>query len=301
MLQQFRTYVLPIAMLLGFIFHEFLEKCNDLVPYLLFSMLFISFCSINLKEIRFTMLNVWLLLIQMVASVGIFFLIREVDEILAQGMMMCILAPTATSTVVIGGMLGGDKLTITTQTLLCNLAVAIEVPLLFSWVGSSEIHFWHSFTTILLKMIPLLVIPLVLSVILNLVATKIQEKIKQWQNLSFYLWSITLTIVIGRTINFIYQQKQIRPMLLVSLAVSSLMICLIQFPLGRLIGKKYKDTVAGGQLLGQKNIALAIWMTQMYLEPIASMAPATYSIWQNIINSYQLWRKRKKDMADKVR
>jgi bile acid:Na+ symporter, BASS family len=31
----------------------------------------------------------------------------------------------------------------------------------------------------------------------------------------------------------------------------------------------------------------------MYLNPIASIGPGAYVLWQNIINSYQVWLKRK--------
>lgn len=294
MLQQFRTFVLPVAMLLGFFFHNFLETLNPIVPYLLFIMLFITFCSVNIREMRVSMLNFWLLLIQVGASIGIFLVIKQFNLILAEGAMMCILAPTANSTVVIGGMLGGDKTTITTHTLLCNLVVAIEAPVFFSFIGTSDISFWESFWEILLKMIPLLIFPLILSVVLHLFAPKIHAQIKKWQNLSFYLWAVTLTVVIGRTVNFIMLQEQANYSIEILLAIVSLVICIIQFPLGRWIGQKYGDVVSGGQLMGQKNVALVVWMTQTYLNPIASIAPASYSIWQNIINSYQLWRKKRK-------
>jgi BASS family bile acid:Na+ symporter len=43
--------------------------------------------------------------------------------------------------------------------------------------------------------------------------------------------------------------------------------------------------------LGKKNTILAMWMAQNFLHPIVSIAPAAYILWQNIINSYQLWKK----------
>ena len=43
-----------------------------------------------------------------------------------------------------------------------------------------------------------------------------------------------------------------------------------------------------GQAFGQKNTTLAIWMAQVYLLPVVSMAPAAYIIWQNLFNSIQL-------------
>ena len=45
--------------------------------------------------------------------------------------------------------------------------------------------------------------------------------------------------------------------------------------------------------MGQKNTILAIWMAQNYLDPLCSIAPAAYVLWQNIINSIQLWKKGK--------
>jgi BASS family bile acid:Na+ symporter len=76
--------------------------------------------------------------------------------------------------------------------------------------------------------------------------------------------------------------------------VVSIFICGIQFGIGKLIGKKYGDIVAGGQMLGQKNSALGIWMANIYLNPLSSVSIALYSIWQNLFNSWQLYRFEKK-------
>lgn len=111
--------------------------------------------------------------------------------------------------------------------------------------------------------------------------------------ISFYLWSIALAIVSGRTLNFVIAQGSSNMMIEILLAIFSFIVCGIQFWLGRKIGKKYDDAVAGGQGLGQKNTILAIWMTQTYLNPIASIGPGAYVLWQNIVNSWQVWRKRK--------
>ena len=40
---------------------------------------------------------------------------------------------------------------------------------------------------------------------------------------------------------------------------------------------------------------LAIWMAYTYLNPLSSVGPGSYVLWQNIINSYQLWKKRKNE------
>ena len=76
------------------------------------------------------------------------------------------------------------------------------------------------------------------------------------------------------------------------LAAVAAIICVAQFALGRKIGAKYGDTVAGGQSLGQKNTVLAVWMAQSFLNPISCVAPTAYIVWQNIVNSYQIYRKK---------
>jgi bile acid:Na+ symporter, BASS family len=48
--------------------------------------------------------------------------------------------------------------------------------------------------------------------------------------------------------------------------------------------------------LGQKNTVLAIWMAVTYLNPLSSVGPCSYVVWQNIINSWQLWKKRKNEI-----
>jgi len=72
----------------------------------------------------------------------------------------------------------------------------------------------------------------------------------------------------------------------------------IQFAIGRKIGKRYGEHINAGQALFQKNTALAIWVSYMYLNPVASVGAGCYVLWQNIINSLELWEYRKKQEKD---
>ena len=69
----------------------------------------------------------------------------------------------------------------------------------------------------------------------------------------------------------------------------------MQFGVGRLIGRRYNDAVAGGQSLGQKNTILAVWLSQAFLDPVSSVAPTAYIVWQNLVNSFQLYLKGKRE------
>lgn len=99
----------------------------------------------------------------------------------------------------------------------------------------------------------------------------------------------------GRTVKFLSEQQNPDYTTEISLAAIALAICLAQFKAGKYIGNRYGERIAAGQGLGQKNTILAIWMSQMYLNPVASVGPASYVLWQNIVNSYQLWIKKNRD------
>ena len=68
----------------------------------------------------------------------------------------------------------------------------------------------------------------------------------------------------------------------------------------RAIGRRYGDPAAGGQSLGQKNTVLAVWMAQSFLDPISSVAPTAYIVFQNFVNSYQIWRKDRERTENRV-
>ena len=69
-------------------------------------------------------------------------------------------------------------------------------------------------------------------------------------------------------------------------------MCCLQFFLGKRIGARYGERITGGQALGQKNTILAIWLAHTYLTPVTAVGAGSYVVWQNIINSWQLWRQR---------
>ena len=80
--------------------------------------------------------------------------------------------------------------------------------------------------------------------------------------------------------------------------MATLALCFVQFELGRLVGRRLGEEINAGQALFQKNTALSIWVAYMYLSPVASIGAGCYVLWQNIINSMELWQYRKKTIAN---
>ncbi|MFA6581274.1 MAG: transporter [Paludibacter sp.] len=294
MIKKLKPYMMPIAMAIGALFYKAFGAISFITPYLIFIMLFLTYCNLRLSEIRLSRSHLWLILVQITGSIAVFLVLKPFNVTLAQGAMVCVLAPTGTAAPVVTGMLKGNIASVTTYSLIINLCVAIIAPVLFSLVGNyQQLPFIDSFIAIGQRVFLLLIAPFALALLIRRIKPAITEKIGSYSGFAFYVWSFALAVVTGRTVEFMMMQEKSNYFIEIMVAVAALIVCISQFLIGRSIGKQYNDTVAGGQGLGQKNTILAIWMAQMYLNPIASIGPGSYVLWQNIINSYQVWLKRK--------
>ncbi|MDR0745091.1 MAG: transporter [Mediterranea sp.] len=295
MLKFLRNWALPVAMLVGAVGYPLFIRLSFLTPTLIFVMLLLTFSRISLKELKPKPLHLWLLTIQLVAAVVIYLLLRGVDVVLAQAAMVCVICPTATSAAVITAKLGGSAAGLTTYTLLINMVVAVVVPVMFPLIEPHpEVSFWAACSMILGKVFVLLICPFLLSLFLRRVLPKVHHTLLNLHELAFYLWAFALTIVTSQILSSLLNYAE-DITIGILIAIATLVICCLQFFLGKTLGSIYNDRVSGGQALGQKNTILAIWMAHTYLDPLSAVGPGFYVIWQNMINSWQLWKKRKKE------
>ena len=300
--QKIKPWMLPIAMLGGILFHNALAKIAFITPYLIFTMLCITFCKVKPSEFKVTRLSWFLLIVQIGGALGAYYAIAPFNTIVAQGIMICFLCPTASAAPVVTGMLGGSVARVTTFSVISNIAVALLAPLLFSKYGvptSGSNTLVEAQLSILQRVAPLLIIPLIIAYLLRKIAPKVANTIATHQGISFYLWAIALFIVVGRAISFVISEPSDEIPTMIALAVGAAIACCIQFWAGRKIGYLCGDKVAGAQGLGQKNTILAIWLALTWLHPLASVGPAAYIAWQNIINSAQLYKATKQNINHK--
>ena len=256
-------------------------------PSLIFLMLFFTFCRVDVRKMRPSIMHAWLLAAQMIGCIAVYYALSPLDEIVAQGAMICVLAPIAMAAVVIGGMLGANIETMATYSLICNLATALLAPVIISFTGSGECSLWQ----ILSKVAPLLIAPFIVGQLCRFGIKPIGKWVSNHSRISFYLWLVSLAVITGRTTVFIIDHGTAESGTEITLAAVAFVICIAQFALGRFIGARYGDRIAGGQSLGQKNTVLAVWMAQSFLNPLSSVAPTAYIVWQNMVNSYQIYKK----------
>ncbi len=290
--------VIAIGTLLCYPISDFDEwSGHSLTPIFIFLMLFVTFCSVDIRKMRPNKMFIWLLLAQIIGCIAVYFALAPFNTTLAEGAMICVLAPIAMAAVVIGGILGANVETMTSYTLICNLATALLTPAIISITGSGNC----SFEIILAKVAPLLIAPFVVGQLCRYTTPRISKWVAKHSIISFYLWLCSLTVLIGRTSVFIINYGTNESILEIGLASIAFVICIAQFTFGRYIGNLYGDKIAGGQSLGQKNTVLAIWLAQSFLHPLACVAPAAYIVWQNIVNSFQIYNKEKRSTAENRR
>ena len=310
----FKLWTLPLGMFAGvgiYLMFHYIPLLSPLkvlangaedyiMPFMIFVMLFTTFCKVNPREMRIRRWHVVMILFQLVCCLAVALPVHYFPDfgysVVAQGALVCLIAPTGTAAAVIAGRLGGNETTLTTYTIVSNLVAAVMIPLVFPLV---ELHsagsFAEQFALILRHVFPLLICPFLAAWALREFAPKVHALVVKFcGSLAFYLWGVSLVIAIGLTLRSVVN-SHFNPHVLVLLALSGLIVCAWQFGTGKLVGRHYNDYISCGQGNGQKNTLLAIWTAYTYLSPVISVAPSCYIVWQNIVNSWQLWAKGKRD------
>lgn len=273
--------------------HFAMQAVGFVQPMLIFGMLFLTFCKVNLSHLHLCRYHWWLLLFQATAYLALGAVVMALPpgslRIVLEGAMICFICPTATAGAVIVKKLGGSASHITTYTILINLLVSLIIPATIPSVHPNpDMSMWNASVLILGKVFPLLLLPLVCAWLIHRFVPGLHILMQRFGHLSFHLWVVALALATAVTTRYIVG-SHIGLAAQGALVAVSLTACVLQFWVGRRIGARYGDAMTAGQSLGQKNTVLAIWMGYTFFTPITSVAGGFYSIWHNIINSLQLY------------
>ena len=271
-----------------------------LLPLFVFLTLFITFCKVDFHQMLPHRWHVGVLVAQLllVGLVTAACLWAEKSStplpfggkgLLFEALLTCIIGPSAAAAPVVVGKLGGNISTMTTYTLLSAFVSALLIPLVFPLLEQTvHTDFLSAFLIILYKVAVVLLLPLGLGWLVQHHVPALARRIAAMPNLSFYTWAVSLSITTGITVkNIVHSEATV--ILLTAIAVATLLLCVVQFIIGRAIGRKLGEEINAGQALFQKNTGLSIWVSYMYLSPVASIGAGCYVLWQNIINSFEIW------------
>ena len=316
MLSFLKNWTLPVAITVGtvaylvFAFVPALDAAGDalcpffetLLPITIFFTLFITFSKVDFHLMRLRRWHLYILLTQLflVAALvlltlhsSFFTLHSSFSKLLLESILICVIAPCASASPVVTAKLGGDLTQMTTFVLLSSVVMAVLIPAVFPLLEPHEgSTFLAAFLAILKRLAAVLLLPLALGAVVRHWVKPLYEWFMRTPDLGFYCWSVSLAITSGITIRNIVHSHD-GSHLLGDIALLTLITAVTQFGLGRLIGKIVGKKICSGQAMFQKNTGLAIWIAYTYLTPVASIGAGCYVLWQNIINSYELWQHRR--------
>lgn len=308
----FRKFALPCSLVLGALGYlifanvPFLQPLGDavgprlveLMPVVLFALLYVTFCKIEIKEMKPKAWHFVLQLIRtslallMVIAICLFGKNYE-TEVILEGAFICFICPTAAAVAVVTEKLGGSIGSLTTYTVIANIFTMIIIPSLFPMVEKgADVSFLYMSMMVFRNVTTVLVVPLLLALLSRKFLPRFVDKVKSVKDLGFYMWCFNLTILMGETLrNFLH--ATVSGWILALLLIVPLVVCLVQFAIGKAVGRHWDASISAGQALGQKNTIVGIWLTLTFLNPLAAVAPGAYVVWQNLVNGWQLWYKEK--------
>ena len=135
----FDTNALWLAMLIGALGYKWLLPLKPTLPVWIFFMLFFTFCKVNPLDLRLRRWHWAVLTLQLVLSFATYYglMVLTGNTILAQGLMLCFIMPTATAAPIIAGKLGGSIQNLTAFTLLSNFTTSLIVPAFFPLINNN--------------------------------------------------------------------------------------------------------------------------------------------------------------------
>lgn len=316
-----KDWTLPVAMAMGVAVYllfrfvpvlrpigQWYEPYNaNVLPDFMFLILFVTFCKVDFRKLLPVKWHFWTGFQQVIfvlALVGgvVGFGITGRALVMLEAILVCIIGPCAAAAAVVTAKLGGSLEEMTTYTFVSNFISALLIPLCFPLLPQTDaaleaVSFLPLFLEILWKVSVVLLLPMLLAFVVKHGFGRLHRWVISVKDLSYYMWGASLVVVTGTTaMNIADAWGHTSVFFLLSIAAMALLLCIIQFATGRFIGHYFGRTIEAGQALGQKNTAFAIWVATAFLHPLSSVGPGCYILWQNMINSVEIWIFRKRGL-----
>ena len=257
-------------------------------------LLFFQFVKISPHDLKFSRWHLGALLVQVLSFLllaGLVALTRGSLRMLLECAMLCMICPTASAAGVITDKLGGELAATVTYLVMINVSATFLIPLVIPLVNpSSSLGFWAYVGHIAWKVFPILILPGLLAWLIRYTTHRLQRRLMRWSANSFYVWGVGLALAMVLSTRALLLSYP-GPWAVGGIVLVSMACCAVQFFAGRRMGKELAERITAGQALGQKNTGFLIWLGYNYLTPVTSVAGGLYAIWQNLFNSWELYRK----------
>ena len=304
-----RSSLLPSALVLGigsYLIYHYCPSLHFAGPWLrpvitesqrwvIALLLFLQFVKISPRDFRFHRWHIAALAIQGLGFLGAALLAMKLPEggmarILAECAMLCLICPTASAAGVITEKLGGSLAHCVAYIMLINAVGTFVIPTVIPLVRpSAELGFWAYVLRLSLRIFPVLLLPCLLAWTVRFGFPRLQRWLEGISWYAFYVWGLGLLLAMILATRALVLSGLGTGIIWAIMAVSAA-CCAFQFFAGKHIGKEHWLNATAGQALGQKNTGFLIWLGYTYMTPVTAVAGGFYAIWQNLFNSWQLYR-----------
>lgn len=286
-----RSLAILSAFVVGYSFPE-LNALNGLIRWMIVAMLFLTFLGLRVRHMKIDRRHGLILLCNLAVGIGSFLVLwaagqRQLGEIA----FFTGITPTATAAPVIMGFLGGHVEFVTTALLVDNAAVSALMPLILPAVTGTG--GWEIYRDVALSVFVVMFLPLLAALLVRRINPRTFLWPRKLKDVSFGLWVGSLTLIVAHASYDIHHNPDLSHSMLWQIGAVSLVLCVVNFALGRLIGGPDMRRECS-QALGQKNTTLTIVLAMTYAGPVVAMGPTFYVLWHNLWNSIQMYRAARK-------
>jgi len=259
-----------------------------LIQYLLMMMLFFAFLDI---EFKFQRSVLWVLLANVAVAFIAYWVLVPFNLMLALAAFMTAIAPTAIAAPVIISFVQREVEYVVASVVLTNVASAFVVPITLSFlIGTNiQISVWEVLQPVLVVMF----VPLILAQLVKALPSAAQGFIRKGKVISFPIWLANLFIISANASNFLRNDNTDSFSTLAIIACVSLVICIVNFGVGALLGGQSHWQEAS-QSLGQKNLSFVIWIALTFINPLVALGPMFYILYHHIYNLWSIYRFERK-------
>lgn len=206
---------------------------------------------------------------------------------IALAAFFCGITPTAIAAPVIISFLRGRVDYVVATFLLTNIGIPALLPLLLPIVLGRATP--EAFAQVLGSVGLVVFVPMLTAWLVRALYPPATDWPGRFRNLSFGMWVTSLFLITSNASNFLRQHADMPHRLLIEIALTTLVVCIANFAVGRWIGGREFGREAS-QSLGQKNTTFTIYLALTYATPLVALGPTFYVVWHNLWNSWQLHR-----------
>jgi len=277
---------LLLMIVLGVLFPQF-HAFSAYIQYLLMIMLFFAFLDIEVHPQSFQKGVIWVVLANIAVAFIAYLILRPFNLNLALAAFITGIAPTAIAAPVIISFIHGQVEYVVSAVLLSNVVMSLVLPVALPFMVGDvvQISIWQVLRPVLTTMF----VPLILAQLSRRLPVRTQSVVRFGKRFSFSIWLLALFIMCAKAADFLRNDVTASAATIVSIALVSLIICIVNFSFGAVLGAE-RFRLESSQALGQKNNSFVIWVALTFINPLVAMGPTFYILYHNIYNSWQIYR-----------